>query len=68
MATYHVGQKAPESGIYACTALFCGTRRTIARGRKFPPCPKGHKDWELSVQTTKSRGRKQKGFLDSLLS
>jgi len=66
MATYQTGEKAQESGIYACTAFGCSVRRTIRRGKKIPPCPKGHTDWTLLQKTTKSRRKKSKGFLDSL--
>jgi hypothetical protein len=56
MATYRPGEKAPESGIYYCTAFFCSVRKTVSRGKKLPPCPKGHKNgWALSQQTTKTR-------------
>jgi hypothetical protein len=58
MATYYTGDKAPESGIYACASFFCSTRRTIGRGKKIPPCPKGHKEWLLAEKTTKSRRKK----------
>jgi hypothetical protein len=70
MATYSTGEKAPESGIYICAAFFCETKRTIGKGRKLPPCPKGHTEWELSQKTTKPRRKRKKkqGFLDSLLS
>lgn len=66
MATYHTGEKAPDSGIYSCTAFLCSSRRTIRKGRKIPPCPKGHKTWMLVDKTTRPRRKKGKGFLDSV--
>jgi hypothetical protein len=65
MAVYHLGQKAPESGIYSCANFWCSERKTIPRGKKLPPCRKGHKDgWELQQQTTKSRKKSGWGIFD----
>lgn len=66
MATYYTGEKAPESGIYRCADSVCQAKRTIGRGRRIPPCPKGHTAWTLLEKTTKSKRKKNKGFLDSL--
>jgi hypothetical protein len=57
MAVYRAGQKAPESGIYRCKSFFCSETRTVQRGKKLPPCRKGHKEWLLYSQTTKSKSR-----------
>jgi hypothetical protein len=51
----NVGEKAPRSGIYTCTGLFCDSKRTLPKGRKVPPCAKGHKEWQLKEATTKKR-------------
>jgi hypothetical protein len=67
MATYHTGEKAPESGIYMCAGFLCSARRTIGRGKKIPPCPKGHKEWTLLEKTTRAKRKRQKGFLASIL-
>ena len=64
--TYRTGQKAPESGIYRCTAFLCGERKTVSRGKRLPPCSHGHREWEIEERTTKSRKRKQKSVLDQL--
>ena len=58
---------ARQSGIYECSR--CGSRKTVNRGRKFPPCnDDGAVNWELVEATTKAPKRKGKkgGILDFL--